>query len=77
MTHIGVGLAKWSTVCAVLLSAVALLPTTAALADSTDDAFVAALAREGIAFPDNNTAIAIAHTCAPQSTRPTNQAFWR
>jgi hypothetical protein len=65
MIHLNVGPEKWSIVCAVLLSAAALLPAVPASADPTDDAFVAALAKEGIAFPDQNTAIAIGHTvCA-------------
>jgi hypothetical protein len=55
----------WSTVCAVLLSAAALLSAATASADPTDDAFVAALAKGGITFPEHNTAIATAHAvCA-------------
>jgi hypothetical protein len=65
MTDLNVGPDKWSTVCAVLLSAAALLFAAPASADPPDDAFVAALAKEGIVFPDDNTAVAIAHTvCA-------------
>jgi len=60
-----VGPKMWSTFCAFLLSATALLSAAPASADPTDDAFVAALAKEGIAFADHNTAIATAHTvCA-------------
>ena len=60
-----VGPAKWSTLCAVLLSAAAFVSAAPASADPTDDAFVAALAREGITFPEHDTAIATAHTvCA-------------
>ncbi len=60
-----VGPHKWSTVCAVLLSAAALLSAAPASADPPDAGFVAALAKEGIVFPDDNTAVAIAHTvCA-------------
>jgi Protein of unknown function (DUF732) len=56
--------AKWSMVCAVLLSA-ALLCAAPASADPTDDAFVAALAKDGIAVADRNSTIAMAHTvCA-------------
>jgi hypothetical protein len=59
------GSGKWSTVCAVLLSAAALLSAAPALADPTDDAFVSALANGGIAISDRNTAVAMAHTvCA-------------
>ena len=65
MTVINVGPHRWSTVCAVLLSAAALLSAAPASADPSDDAFVAALAKEGIVFPDDDTAVAIAHTvCA-------------
>jgi hypothetical protein len=54
-----------STFCVFLLSATALLFAAPAAADPTDDAFVAALAKEGIAFTDHNNAIATAHTvCA-------------
>ena len=59
------GLGKWSTVCAVVLSAAALLSEAPASADPTDDAFVAALAKEGIAVANRNATIAMAHTvCA-------------
>jgi hypothetical protein len=43
-----VGPAKWSTVCAFLLSAVAPFAAAPASADTTDDAVVAALAKQGI-----------------------------
>ena len=60
-----VGPKMWSTFCAVLLSATALLSAGPASADPIDDAFVAALAKEGIAFAAHNTAIATARTvCA-------------
>jgi hypothetical protein len=59
------GLGKWSMVCAVVLSAAALLSEAPASADPTDDAFVAALAKEGIVITDRNGTIAMAHTvCA-------------
>ncbi|HXY64717.1 MAG TPA: DUF732 domain-containing protein [Mycobacterium sp.] len=65
MTRTNVGPEKSSTVCALLLSAAALLSAAPASADPTDVAFVAALAKEGIVVTDHNTAIAIAHTvCA-------------
>ena len=58
-------LGKWSTVCAVVLSAAALLSEAPASADPTDDAFVAALAKEGIGVADRNATVATAHTvCA-------------
>ena len=60
-----VGSGKWSTVCAALLFAAALISAAPASADPTDDAFVAALVNYGISTPDHNTAIAMAHTvCA-------------
>lgn len=59
------GIGKWSTVCAVVLSAAALLSEAPASADPTDDAFVAALAKDGIVSTDRNATIAMAHTvCA-------------
>jgi hypothetical protein len=65
VTHINVGPGKWSTVCAVLLSAAALLSAAPASADSPDDAFVAGLAKDGIVVTDRDTAIATAHAvCA-------------
>jgi hypothetical protein len=65
MTHMKVGFGKWSTVCAVFLSAAALVSAAPASADQTDDAFVAALAKGGITMSDPDTAIAMAHTvCA-------------
>ena len=65
MADVNVRPEKWSTVCAVLMSAAALLSAAPASADPTDGEFVAALAKEGIVFTDQNTAIAIAHTmCA-------------
>ncbi|HYB83444.1 MAG TPA: DUF732 domain-containing protein [Mycobacterium sp.] len=69
MTHMKVGFEKWSTVCAVLLSAAALVSAGPASADETDDAFVAALAKGGITMSDPDTAIAMAHTvCAGLDT---------
>jgi hypothetical protein len=65
MADVNVRPEKWSTVCAVLMSAAALLSAAPASADPTDGEFVAALAKDGIVFTDQNTAIAIAHTvCA-------------
>ena len=61
--HVGRG--KWSAGCAVALSAAALLCAAPASADQMDDAFVAALAKEGIAMPDRDNAITMAHSvCA-------------
>jgi hypothetical protein len=60
-----VGPAKWSTVCAFLLSAVAPFAAAPASADTTDDAVVAALAKQGIVITDRNTTISMAHAvCA-------------
>jgi hypothetical protein len=65
MTRTPAGTAKWSTACAVLLSAAALLGAAPAAADPLDDAFVAALAKNGIAMSDRNNAVSMAHTvCA-------------
>jgi len=50
---------------AVLLLAAALFSAAPASADPNDGGFVDALAKDGIAFPDPNAAISIAHTvCA-------------
>ena len=60
-----VGPGNWSTTCAVLLSTAALLTAAPASADPIDDAFVGALAKDGIAFADRDTEIAMGHTmCA-------------
>jgi hypothetical protein len=60
------GRGKWSAGCAVALSATALLwAAPPAAADHMDDAFIAALAKNGIAMPDRGNAIASAHSvCA-------------
>jgi hypothetical protein len=51
--------------CAVLLFAAALFSGAPASADPNDGAFVDALAKGGIVLPDQNAAIAMAHTmCA-------------
>jgi hypothetical protein len=60
-----VGLGKWLKVCAVLLSAAALLSAPSASADPTDDAFIAALENYGIDVNDRDAAIAHGHAvCA-------------
>jgi hypothetical protein len=65
MTRTNVRPVKWPTACAVLLSAAALLCAAPASADQLDDAFVAALAKNGIAMSDRNTAVSMAHNvCA-------------
>ena len=56
------GRATWSAGCAVALSAAALLCAAPASADRMDDAFVAALAKNGITMPDRDNAIGMAHT---------------
>ena len=51
--------------CGVLLCAAALLSAAPASADPNDGAFVDALGKGGIVFPDNNAAISMAHSvCA-------------
>jgi hypothetical protein len=60
--NVGPGKWKWSAGCTVLLSAAALLSAAPASADPPDDAFVAALAKDGIGVTERNTAIAAAHT---------------
>jgi len=64
MAHTNVGPWKWSTFLAVVLSAATLLSAAPASADQPDDAFLAALANNGITIPDS-TAIQLARTtCA-------------
>ncbi len=59
------GRLKWSAGCAAALSAAALLSAAPASADQMDDAFVAALTKNGITMPDRGNAIEMAHTvCA-------------
>jgi Protein of unknown function (DUF732) len=74
MTHTNVGLGKWSTFSAALLSAAALVFVAPASADQTDGAFIAALQNQGIAIPDSNAAIQMGRTmCAlldQGTTRP-------
>ena len=56
---------KRSIPCAVLLFLAALFSPAAASADPNDGTFVDALAKGGIGLPDDNAAIAMAHTmCA-------------
>ena len=56
---------KRSIRCAVLLFVATLFSAAPASADPNDGAFVAALAKGGIVLPDQNAAIAMAHTmCA-------------
>ena len=60
-----VGRGKWSASCAAVLSGAALLCAAPAAADPMDDAFVGALAKNGIAFPDRGNEIAMGHSvCA-------------
>jgi hypothetical protein len=55
----------WTTAGAVLTSAAVLLSAAPASADPIDDAFVAALVKDGIVIPDRDSAIAMAHAmCA-------------
>jgi hypothetical protein len=53
---------KRSIPCAVLLFAAALFSAAPGSADPNDGAFVDALAKNGIVLPDQNAAIAMAHT---------------
>ncbi|ORV85064.1 hypothetical protein AWC11_20545 [Mycobacterium interjectum] len=60
-----IGRTQWSAACVGLLSAATLLSAAPAPADPIDDAFVAALAKNGISLSDRNTAVSLAHTvCA-------------
>ncbi|HEY6818438.1 MAG TPA: DUF732 domain-containing protein [Mycobacterium sp.] len=64
---------KRSIPCAVLLFLAALFSPAAASADPNDGTFVDALAKGGVVLPDQNAAIAMAHTvCAglDQNAKP-------
>ncbi|HTY32562.1 DUF732 domain-containing protein [Mycobacterium sp.] len=61
MAHTRVGPRTWPTLTAILLCAAAPLSAAPASADSNDDAFIAALTREGIDVSDPDTLIARAH----------------
>jgi hypothetical protein len=50
---------KWSRACAMLLPVVALLSAARTSADSTDDAFIAALTKNGIVITDRDAATAL------------------
>ncbi len=56
-----VGQGTWATVGAALLSFAALFSAAPASADAPDDAFLGALADNGIVMNDPGTAIAMAH----------------
>ncbi|WP_241523611.1 DUF732 domain-containing protein [Mycobacterium sp. IEC1808] len=74
MAHLNMGSGKWSTLMAVLLSAAAPLFAAPASADQNDDAFIAALASQGIPISDNSAAIGMGRNmCAlldQGTTRP-------
>jgi hypothetical protein len=74
-TNVGPGKWKWSTVCAVPLSAAALLSAAQASADPTDDEFVAALAKGGIGVTDRNSAITAAHTVCDELANNPNTSI--
>jgi Protein of unknown function (DUF732) len=59
--HVNVRPTKWSTTCAALASAAALIFIAPASADTTDDAVIATLANQGIVITDRDTTIATAH----------------
>jgi hypothetical protein len=75
MADVNIRPEKWSAVCAVLMSAAALLSAAPASADATDDAFVAALAKQRIVFADHDTAIAIAHTVCAELDKSNKSAI--
>jgi hypothetical protein len=68
---------KWSTARAILVPAVALLSAAPAAADSTDDAFIAALTKNGIAITDRDAATTIGQSVCDSSTDTKNQVLWR
>ncbi len=65
MARTDIGRAKWPALGAVLLSAAAVLCAAPAIADPTDDAFVGALAKNGITMSDRIAEVSMGHTvCA-------------
>ncbi|WP_242657532.1 DUF732 domain-containing protein [Mycobacterium intracellulare] len=62
MTTTNLDLGKWSTISAVLFLLASPLLAAPASADKTDRAFLAALQQHGIAFTDDDAAIATAHS---------------
>jgi hypothetical protein len=65
MTRANVRAAKWSAAGALLFSVAALICAVPASAEPIDDAFVAALAKNGINMADRNAAVSMAHgVCA-------------
>lgn len=68
MTQIDAKRRKWFTVNAILLTATAFIFPSPASADQTDDAFLAALLKHGIAFANQNAAIATAHDLCTRLT---------
>ena len=70
-----IGPSKWSTVRAVLLSAVALVSAASASADPSDDAFVAALANFGINIDGRDTVIAHGHAVCDGLDRGQDSSF--
>lgn len=66
-----VGSGRWPTVCAIVLSAAALAFAAPAVADDSDDAFIAGLSKGGITMADNDDAIAKARmVCTSIATNP-------
>jgi len=64
----------WSTSCAVLLSAAAMLFMAPASADTTDDAVISTLANQGIVITDRDTTIATAHQVCDSLDKHTKSA---
>jgi hypothetical protein len=73
MAHANVGPGKWATFIAVPLSVAAMLTAAPAVADQTDDAFIAALQDQGISIPDTDALQLARSMCAlldQGTTRP-------
>ena len=66
---------KSSTACAIVLSAVALLSAVPASADSTDEAFIAALTKNGISITDRDAATALGQSVCDGFDRHEKSSF--
>jgi hypothetical protein len=65
----------WSTACAVVLPAAVLLFAVPASADSNDDAFIAALTKNGIAITDRDAATAMGQSVCDGFDRNEKSSF--
>ncbi|MEE6177899.1 DUF732 domain-containing protein [Mycobacterium sp. 050134] len=75
MSHSIVRRGKWCAACAVLVSTAATLLAAPAAADPMDDAFIDALAKQGIPISDRDSAIGMAHSVCGALDRGETSSF--